>query len=176
MRKLAFNLQIALYIAISYSVMFLYAPQLVRSQSHSTSCQAKAYVIDSDPKGLNVRRSPNARSSILGQLPLHTEVEILASQDNWLLVSPLVSEETPFPEKGWVFAPLLGLYTKGYGQKSVPLYDQPTEISKIVGQVPSDSEVTLLDCSGTWVRVKTSHFKGWLEARQQCSSPFTTCP
>lgn len=148
------------------------------SQAYSVNCKARAYVIDQDPQGLNVRLEPNSKSNILGKLPLHTEVEVFAEQDDWLLISPLSPElqGITFQDKGWVYASLLGLSTKGYDRKSVALYDQPHQTSKTVAQIPPNSSVTLLGCSGEWVLVKQNKITGWLEPEQQCSAAMTTCP
>ncbi len=171
-----FKPKIILILVVNLLLVFRESTLAVNSPSNSVSCQISAYVIDTDPRGLNVRQSPGINSSIIGQLSLHTGVHISFGRGDWLFVSSWNSEENHLMEKGWVFASLLGLYTRGYGQKSVPLYEQPTENSNILGQVPSDREVTLLGCSGQWALVKKGNIQGWLEPSQQCPSPVTTCP
>jgi SH3-like domain-containing protein len=148
-----------------------------QSQTYSTSCKARAYVTDQDAQGLNVRLSNNSKSTVLGKLPLYTEVSVFAEQDDWLLISPLSPElqGVAFHGKGWVYASLLGLSTKGYDRKSVSLYAQPNQESPVTAHIPSNSSVTLLGCSGEWVLVKQKNITGWLEPAQQCSAAVTTC-
>lgn len=147
------------------------------SQGYSVSCKARAYVIDRDPKGLNVRLSPNSKSTVLAQLPLYTEVSVFAEQDDWLSISPIEPklQGVSFHGKGWVYASLLGLSTKGYDRNNVPLYTQPDRTSQVVARISSNSSVTLLGCSGEWVLVKQKNIIGWLEPAQQCSAALTTC-
>ena len=62
---------------------------LAQTYAGSTPCQIRAYVIDKDPQGLNVRSGASTRSVTIGRLPINTEVEVFASQGNWMLISPL---------------------------------------------------------------------------------------
>ncbi|MEL7408852.1 MAG: SH3 domain-containing protein, partial [Cyanobacteria bacterium J06558_2] len=128
-------------------------------------CQTKAYVIDTDPQGLNVRQQPNSKGQIIGTLPLYTEVNVSNHQDNWLSVSPIDPElqRVEFSGKGWVYASLLGLNTRGYGTDSVPLYSEPSKENPPIARVDSATAVTMLSCSGEWVLIKQKDTQGWLE-------------
>lgn len=180
-------------IALFSSLAWLAMSQVVIAKCPpAIACQVEAHVIDRDPDGLNVRQYPGTQSKVLGTLPHNTEVKILAYQkiyqgdrtDAWMLVSPISSNHQQFEENGWVSASLLGLYTKGYDRQSVPIYSEPNKEKKsslVVGNLASDSLVTLSGCEGKWSHVKAKNFannldvEGWLEPEQQCRSPYTSC-
>ena len=143
----------------------------------STPCEISAYVIDKDSQQLNVRSAANPRSTIIGKLPINTEVEVFASQGNWLLISPLIAnvERIKFQGRGWVYAPLLGISTRGYDKDSVRMFAHPSYHSAVIGQIPSDTQVKLLSCQGAWTLVETQRLKGWLSPQDQCAAALTTC-
>ncbi|MBR8827526.1 MAG: SH3 domain-containing protein [Gomphosphaeria aponina SAG 52.96 = DSM 107014] len=149
-----------------------------QSQAIAQVCQTRAYVIDPDPQGLNVRNQPNSQSEIIGNLPLYTEVNVLEHQNNWLFISPINPElqEVDFQGEGWVYASLLGLNTRGYNSNNVALYSEPRETSEVVGYAESSSSVTMVSCSGEWVLVRSKNIQGWLNPEEQCAAALTTCP
>jgi uncharacterized protein YgiM (DUF1202 family) len=141
-------------------------------------CLTKAYSIDPSERGLNIRRQPSAAGKILGQLPKGTEVNVLGMQGNWILVSVVnpTAQKVDFQGEGWVFASRLGVSSKGYDRKTVSLYSQPSFRSKVTGTVQPNSETSILGCSGKWLKVKgKQQQQGWLEPRQQCAAPYTSC-
>jgi uncharacterized protein YgiM (DUF1202 family) len=142
-------------------------------------CLTKAYVIDTNDAGLNVRRQPSSASKVLGRLPQNTTVNVLGMKNSWLLVSVVSPREQKvnFKGEGWVFSSLLGVSSQGYSKKAVSLYSRPSVRSSITGKISSNSGAIVLGCSGKWLRVETlnSQVKGWLEPSQQCASVYTTC-
>ena len=175
-------LSIKIVTSITGILCFLNGPlAIVGCQSQATEqvCQTRAYVIDKDPQSLNVRKEPNSEGEIIGTLPLYTEVNVFKHQDNWLFVAPIDPElqGVDFKEEGWVYASLLGLNTRGYNSDSVPLYAEPNETSDVLGHVESSSAMTMISCSGEWVKVKqeNEHLEGWLEPEEQCAAPLTSC-
>ena len=146
-------------------------------QVTAQACQTKAYVIDKDPQGLNVRKEPNSEGEIIGTLPLYTEVDVFKYQDNWFFVAPIDPElqGVDFKGEGWVYASLLGLNTRGYDNDSVSLYAEPNETSDVLGHVESSSAVTMISCSGEWVKVRQESLEGWLEPEEQCAAALTSC-
>lgn len=151
---------------------------LAQKLAPSTPCQINAYVIDKDPQKLNVRSHPNSRSAIISKLSINTEVEVFASQKNWLLISPLIPnvERISFQGKGWVYAPLLGISTRGYDKDNVAVFARANYQSAVVGQIPSDRQVNLLGCQGKWALVEKQGVRGWLSPEDQCAAALTTCP
>jgi uncharacterized protein YgiM (DUF1202 family) len=142
-------------------------------------CLTKAYVIDSSDNGLNVRRQPSSSGKILGRLPKNTEVNVLGTQGNWILVSVVdpIAQKVSFRNEGWVYSSLLGVSVSGYEQKSVNLYSKPSVRSKVVNRVFSSSGATILSCNGKWLKIesKNGQQRGWLEPNQQCASAYTSC-
>lgn len=155
---------------------------IVGCQTKATEpvCQTKAYVIDQDPQGVNVRKQPNSQGQIIDTLPLYTEVDVSNHQGNWLLISPIDPELQGInfrgdQEGGWVYASLLGLNTRGYGKDNIPLYPEPNQEKKPIGKVDSASSVTMVSCSGEWVLIKQKNLQGWLEPDEQCAAALTSC-
>lgn len=145
------------------------------------NCRVSAYVIDKDPQGLNVRNAPNSNGRVIKKLPTNTLavfVDITGSQGQWVEVSKATNESdaTLFQGKGWVYASLLGTGTRGYETRSVSAYTSNNNRSRVVGRIPSESEVKLLSCNGEWVYVKYQQVQGWLTRFDQCPNPLTTCP
>lgn len=151
---------------------------LAQTYLKATPCQIRAYVIDKDPQGLNVRNDPSSRSGIIGRLPINTEVEVFTSQGNWMLISPLAPnfQRIKFQGRGWVYVPLLGIGTGGYDRDSVAVFARASYQSKVAGKIPSSRPVKLLSCQGQWALVEKQGVKGWLPPQDQCAAALTTCP
>lgn len=148
--------------------------------SNQRTCQIGAYIIDKDPKGLNVRSEPNSQSKIIDTLPTNTLaiiVDITASQGDWVQISKAQSPgRLEFQGSGWVYAPLLGTSTRGYGTKSVSVYKGADNQTEVIGRIPSQRSVKLLSCDRAWALVEYDGLKGWIEPESQCANPLTTCP
>jgi SH3-like domain-containing protein len=148
------------------------------AQAQSSPCQIRAYVIDQDSRGLNVRSHPSSRSRILGVLPANADVRVLAYRGNWMLISPVdpKSQGIQFQGQGWVYMPLLGTGTRGYGKDTVVVFASANYKSKVVGRIPSSRPVKLLGCRGEWAFVEKEGIQGWLSPEDQCAAALTTCP
>lgn len=148
--------------------------------SSQRSCQIGAYVIDKDPKGLNVRSGPGSDAKIIGALPTNTLaviVTLTASQGDWVQVSKAEGpERREFQGSGWVYAPLLGTSTRGYATKSVTVYSSANTQSQVIGTIPSQRGTKLLSCDRDWALVEYDGLKGWIAPEAQCPNPLTTCP
>ncbi len=157
-------------------------PPAVPSQVAAESpqpCQISAYVIDPDPKGVNIRSAPNSNSKIIGKLPkvLSTIVDISGAQGDWVQITKADSAgKIAFSGKGWVYASLLGTSTRGYGSKGVEVYASASDRSSVIGKIPHSTNTTLLSCDGFWAKVSYQQTKGWLQRSSQCPSDLTTCP
>jgi uncharacterized protein YraI len=148
--------------------------------STQRTCQMSAYIIDKDPKGLNVRSGPGSSYEIIGKLPttpLAVFVELTASQGDWVQLSKARSpEKAEFQGTGWVYAQLLGTSTRGYGSKGVSVYASANTQSPVVGRIPEHKSVTLLGCDRAWALVEYEGLSGWIAPDAQCPNPLTTCP
>jgi SH3-like domain-containing protein len=144
------------------------------------TCNISAFVIDKDPKGLNVRSGPGTSHAIIGNLPTTTVgvvVDITASKGDWVQLSKAESpDKVEFQGSGWVSAKLLGTSTRGYGTKGVSVYKSANNQSSVVGTIPPETGVTLLGCSQSWALVEYEGKKGWIEPEAQCGNPLSTCP
>ncbi len=150
------------------------------SASSQRTCQISAYVIDKDPKGVNVRSSPSNDAKIIGNLPTNTLaviVTITASQGEWVQLSKAQgAEKIEFQGNGWVYAPLLGTSTRGYATKNVSVYPNANTQSAAIGRIPSQRGTKLLSCDRDWASVEYEGLKGWIEPQSQCANSLTTCP
>jgi uncharacterized protein YgiM (DUF1202 family) len=169
------KLTVITYVTIITFTTILDLPSSAFHQSNS--CQIKAFVLDQDSTGLNVRKNPNSRSQVVGKLPTNTEVQVLQVQGNWMLISPISpkTQNVEFQGKGWVSRALLGLGTRGYDKTTVPIYSQASWNSRIIGSIPSTKSVKLLSCKGSWAQVEKNGLRGWLPSRYQCAASRTSC-
>ena len=146
----------------------------------AAACDVEAYVVDADPKGLNVRETPGVNGKVVAVIPLDgdgTTVHIVASSPNgWVQIdrAETVMGAVVFDKKGWVSGNMLGIATRGYDGKGVRLYARP-QARKATGKLPSEAEVRVAGCEGNWMRVKYKSTSGWLDPADQCPSPVTTC-
>lgn len=154
--------------------------QATPSATSQRSCQISAYVIDKDPQGLNVRSAPNSNSNVIDKLPTTTVgvfVDLTASQGNWVQLSHAESpEQVEFQGSGWVYAPLLGTSTRGYGSNGVTVYASASSQSTTIGRIPPATGVKLLGCDRDWALVEYQQLKGWIAPDAQCPNSLTTCP
>ncbi|MBD2013816.1 SH3 domain-containing protein [Microcoleus sp. FACHB-53] len=154
------------------------APQSVAEAQQT--CDITAFVIDKDPKGLNVRSAPGESQKIVGNLPttkIGVIVDITGSKGNWVQLSKAESpDKVEFQGTGWVYSQLLGTSTRGYGTQGVSVYKSANTQSSVMGRIPPATGVKLLGCSQSWALVEHEGLKGWIEPEAQCGNPLSTCP
>ncbi len=143
-------------------------------------CDFGAYIIDPDPKGANVRDSPNGK--IITTLPHQPDdpepimVKVTGYKGKWLSV---VLHDG---KKGWIFSELVGMSLRNYAPGDVAaLRVRPDPYAPTVGDIFDDEEVTVLGGEGKWALVYYKHpkgheFVGWLDPEKQCGHPYSTCP
>ena len=150
------------------------------TQKAGAACAVEAYVVDPDPKGLNVRDAPAVNGRVVAVIPLDedgTVVRLVASSPNgWVQIdrAETIGGTVVFDKKGWVSGNMLGTETRGYGTRGVKLYAAARKGS-VVGTAPPEAEVRVAGCAGDWVRVKYKNLTGWLEPEDQCPNPVTLC-
>ena len=156
------------------------APRALAPAPAAQTCDVDAYVIDPDPKGLNVRDKPGADGRVVAVIPADadgTVVHLIASSPNgWVQIShaETIMGTVVFDRKGWVSGNMLGISTRGYGTKGVRLYAGAAK-GKALGTLPPEAEVKVAGCSGDWMRVRYRNQTGWLERESQCPNPVTNC-
>ncbi|WP_179064733.1 SH3 domain-containing protein [Nostoc sp. C052] len=135
-------------------------------------CDIFAYVIDTDPQGLNVRSGASTNNTILGQIPINETVQVISATGNWVQIT---NASDGFQGTGWVFVPRLGLTTRGYGTNGVDFYASTSQQSQKVGRIPANTAIKLLGCQGDWAQVEYQGVKGWLAREDQCGAALTSC-
>lgn len=79
---------------------------------------------------------------------------------------------------GWVKkANYLGTFSRAYSD-TLNLFSKPNLKSKIKSKIKdwTDSLLTITSCKDKWVYVKfKNNIEGWLQDKDQCANPYTTC-
>ena len=162
----------------------------------SDTCAIEAWVIDKDPKGLNVRAAPSANAPVVGTLPpmeydpdfgrkFGAGVKLLESRNGWFRIGdPGWSRNLggdPDGPKGWIF----GRYID-FALQTDKAFERPDPGSPVVatswwdnknGQHPFDYRLPR-ECRGEWVRMLVKGHDGperlgWV--RGICAIQETTC-
>ena len=152
----------------------------------ATRCDLYAYVVDTDPAGLNVRSGPGKQHAVVGNLPRHeysVSVRVTGATGQWLRIEGGEKQDTGevvFRGAGWVFGPMLATQTKNYAgldpdEPRVKVFRQPSLRAAVVTRLPNETEVNLIGCRGRWAQVRYKNFEGWLDPDSQCYSTITTC-
>ncbi len=142
------------------------------------------YVIDPDPKGVNVRSAPSLKAKRIGVIPKQkrgTVVDIQASDMGWLQITRAENMEgkVTFKGPGWVHASRLGVSLQERHKRGTPLYKRAASDAGTVRWFsgPGDNwQATLISCAGGWLKVRIKRHVGWLAPNNQCGLPWTTCP
>lgn len=147
------------------------------------TCSAAAYVVDTDPAGLNVRSGPGSDFAVQDTLPTREPVEVLivGATGEWFLVNEAWSgEQQELEQPGWVYGPLLGVSTTSLdiNDPNAPttLYAEPDGDAAVTATIPKGAEARLLGCSGNWLQVEAPEATGWLAVGEQCNSAVPVCP
>lgn len=89
--KVTFVFAAALSLATTISTV---SAQVVWVPSDETKCNIEAWVMENDPKGLNVRAAPSKDAAIIGKIPtsggkyeLSAELTIIGSHKGWLRIT-----------------------------------------------------------------------------------------
>jgi uncharacterized protein YgiM (DUF1202 family) len=157
-----------------------YSAAVPATKTPPPACDVEAYVVDPDPKGLNVRDTPGVDGRVVAVIPADgdgTVVHLIASSPNgWVQINraETVGGTVVFDRKGWVSGNMLGTSTRGYGTRGVKLRGEG-KAGKVVGTIPSEAEVKVAGCAGNRVKVKYRNLTGWLDLDDQCPNPVTLC-
>ena len=182
MRLAILLLTLILCAATALSGSTSHYPQTPMGGDIVTNCDVNAYVIDPDPKGMNVRSGPGSTFKIIGNLPKQDVegigVHITGSKGDWVRIDLAVEEgaeqeRTFFKGEGWLYGPLLGVDGIGGGTK---LYQQARTRSRVVGNLPGGSDGAIVrGCQGKWMYVEYKKLRGWAAPDTLCSNSLTTC-
>ncbi|HEX7313468.1 MAG TPA: SH3 domain-containing protein [Pyrinomonadaceae bacterium] len=151
-----------------------------QGRTTTAACDVEAYVVDPDPKGLNVRETSGAGGRVVAVIPRDedgTVLHLIASAPNgWVQIdrAETISGTVVFEKKGWVSGNMLGTSTRGYGTKGVKLRGE-AKAGKIVGTIPPEAEVRVAGCAGENIKIRYRNLVGWLDRESQCPNPVTLC-
>ncbi|MDO7252856.1 SH3 domain-containing protein [Helicobacter cappadocius] len=114
-------------------------------------------------KILNIRKSPNVTSEIVGKLRYNQKIEVEMIQGDWArlkngwvyarLLKPV--ESKPQPSKNTAEKPLIGFYKS---LKVVNIRLEPTVSSKIVGKLVPNQIIEVKDIRDGWGKIQN----GWV--------------
>lgn len=141
-------------------------------------CGIDAYVIDKDPKGLNVRNQPSVKGKVIATLKINPNsdegpgfilVRVTGFSNGWVkIISARGDEDSLFEGIGWVSAKTVATRTMGPNGN----YNKPANLyavsnsKKKIGTIPSESEVSILGFTCGWVKVKDKAKMGWIHLRK----------
>ena len=148
-------------------------PQSTPVTMPATPCAVAAYIIDEDPKGLNVRSGPGTKFPVIAKLPTvdeygdpaMVELWVTGVRDGWVLFEKAGTTDTKrklYKGKGWVYAQMLGMDISDDLDGLAKVYREPTADSPKVGEVTRQTTMKLIGCRGEWAEVEYKGIKGWL--------------
>lgn len=145
---------------------------------------AAGFVIDPDPKGVNVRAAPSIRARRIAVIPKRTRgtlVDVAASDKGWLLITKAEDSEgqVTFKGRGWVHGSRLGVALQRRAEKGTPLYAAPRKDARVIRWFPGPGDnytARIVSCARGWTRVRLKGATGWLASDNRCPLPWTTCP
>lgn len=150
-----------------------------------TPCDVSAYVVDRDPKGLNVRSGPAGGFKVVGLLPNEgvdgVGVHITGASGEWVRIDRADEqggdgERRLFKGEGWVYGPLLGTDGVGWVEGGTPIYKEPSKKSRVVARMLGGAEGAVVrGCRGKWMYVEHKKVRGWAEGSTLCDNSLTTC-
>jgi hypothetical protein len=166
----------------------------------ATACSVGGWTNDPDPKGLNLRAEPSAKSRVVARLPhlaspYGIEFRIVGFKDGWFLIEKAENpdyeqtapkDQTIYGGRGWVSGTLITSSVASGDLRSSPRADAGV-VLKLSGRLQDESYgpdsvkiLRMIACQGGWTQVevedpptRTRH-TGWVE--RLCSNQVTTCP
>ena len=165
------------------------------------TCDITAFVIDKDPKGLNVRSAPN--QEIISRIPYKNyktdnpiKVHIIDTQEGWLQIDYWSDDvaKGDFDSPAWVYNQLLAVAVVGNEvltistnatadtpPKVANIYENPDPQAAVIGQLNMEKLlINPMSCQGKWILVEGNSIygqpiKGWLSPDNQCIDSLKTC-
>ncbi|MGH7022652.1 MAG: hypothetical protein ACREEB_03565 [Caulobacteraceae bacterium] len=147
------------------------------------ACDLTLAVIDTDPRGTNVRATPGGKVMVALKtspdpqiLEDWIEVHVVGQSGDWFLIDGAKdmgdNEKTIFRGKGYLHRSVLG--ASGL-ENGFPLWSDHDEKSPMIAKWTSgDESVNFLGCWGHFAKVRIKQGVGWTE--NLCTNQRTTCP
>ena len=169
----------------------------------ATTCDVRAFAIDPDPRGTNVRSAPRANASVIGHLVPLTRIErdtlvgvefdIVGSKDGWLLIRNgrpegglILDAAHKADGRGWISGRLAATTLALPAFRSAPHRDAP-EVARLMGDIsgpdgswgPYSVAISVVHgCQGGYIDVTVTPprgkpVRGW--SYKPCAAQLTTC-
>jgi hypothetical protein len=145
----------------------------------TAACNVTASVIDPDPSGSNVRKTPGGDVAATLRTPRTgddwIEVHVVGQAGDWFAIdrADLVGDarKTIFRGKGYMHHSVLGAdgLINGEPIRSAPDVDSP----QILASEDADQQAHLLACWGAFMKIRVKGGAGWTKAL--CLNQRTTC-
>ncbi|HEV2652600.1 MAG TPA: hypothetical protein VGU69_15165 [Rhizomicrobium sp.] len=152
---------------------------LVPAARAQTTCNVIVDVTDTDPKGTNVRDAPSGKAIAVLAQPTGAddwiEVHITGQSGDWYEIdgAKLIGDsvKSVFKGKGYLHKSVLGV--SGL-QNGTTIWTDPDIKSHVIDpDAAGDQPVTLLGCSGDFLKVRVKKGTGWTKGA--CTNQRTTC-
>lgn len=154
----------------------------------TTTCDVILNVDDPDPKGLNVRAAPNARTgkviAVLKPDGEWTQVHVTGQSGDWLQIDHAETidddaengERSVFKGEGWVHVSKLGISELYVGEGTV-IRDRPARDGAVLLKLNSEDKepkaTQVLGCDGSYLKINFDGKVGW--THEWCTNERTTC-
>src|SRR5258705_4297026 len=169
--KLSKSILLGQFLAVLLAVDPLAQRQVETATEPIEPCDARAYVVDRDPAGLNVRSGPGKTFKTIGNLSNQNVegigVHITGAIGDWIRIDRAIGEGGEqerifFQGEGWVYAPLLGVGGVAITNGGTNLYKEPKENGRVVIRIPGgEDSVIVRSCRGGWMYVEYSKVRRW---------------
>jgi hypothetical protein len=156
--------------------------------ANTIACDVELNVADPDPKGLNVRATPDAKkgkvTAVLKPIGDWTQVHVVGQSGDWLRIdhaeaiddSAENGQRQVFQGNGWVYASKLGVSELYVGDGTI-VRDQPKREGAVILQLDTpDKEpkkTKVLGCNAGYIKVDIDKKVGWTNS--WCTNERTTC-
>ena len=157
----------------------LLAPGAPLVAADTQACNVTASVIDQDPQGTNVRKTPGGDVSATLRTTRDgddwIEVHVVGQAGDWFLIdrADRVGDDrkTIFQGKGYMHRTVLG--ADGLVNGEPIRADHDVRSQQILASEDSDQQAHLLACWGDFMKVRVKGGVGWTKAL--CRNQRTTC-
>jgi hypothetical protein len=151
------------------------------------TCDVILNVDDPDPKGLNVRAEPNAKTGVVAVLkPIGdwTQVHVVGQRGNWLRIDHAEAIDDSaedgvreaFKGSGWVYTNKLGL-SELYAGDGTVIRDKPArdgaELLRLDTPDLEPKSTKVLGCEASFIKIEFDGKIGWTDS--WCTNERTTC-